>query len=196
MYRVFLTEGNASKLNVTWSREPASLYDSASNFSNNTVISSGSLNASLSLWDLKLHPDFGNYKLQVCSNCTCNSTIFILYLFECDPQKLPQPVDSYHQKVIAETSLPSTLTLYMVFVGLPGTFYSSTSWDHGNSDVCIEPDYNKSHPFNCNRKAYGNCSFTANLYILNPRLSNAGNYTVQATIPGNSSRKATYELGK
>ncbi|CAI8037126.1 hypothetical protein GBAR_LOCUS20768 [Geodia barretti] len=40
---------------------------------------------------------------------------------------------------------------------------------------------------------YGNCSFTANLYIRNPTYKDSGNYTVEAVGTGNSSC-AMYEL--
>ena len=194
MYRVFHTESDVMELNITWTRLPSPLDHSISNFSNHTVFSNSSLNASLTMRDLKVYPDYGNYNVRVCSNCTCANTTFILYLFNCVPENLPQPVQKYQRTVIAETALEATQWLYTAFVGPPGRFYYSTTWSHGSKDVCDEDDPNKSHSFNCTRTAYGNCSFTANLYIRNPTYKDSGNYTVEAVGTGNSSC-AMYELG-
>ncbi|CAI8037127.1 hypothetical protein GBAR_LOCUS20768 [Geodia barretti] len=153
MYRVFHTESDVMELNITWTRLPSPLDHSISNFSNHTVFSNSSLNASLTMRDLKVYPDYGNYNVRVCSNCTCANTTFILYLFNCVPENLPQPVQKYQRTVIAETALEATQWLYTAFVGPPGRFYYSTTWSHGSKDVCDEDDPNKSHSFNCTRTA-------------------------------------------
>jgi hypothetical protein len=197
MYRVFHTKGDVHELNVTWSRYPSELNDSAGRYNVNISFpSSSSLKASITLVDLKLFPDYGSYTVEACSNCTCENTTFVLYLFECDPEKVPQPVALKQTTVIAETSLPSILTLYMVFMeGDDQTFFYTTSWGLGSWEVCHEPN-TTSHTYRCTRTHIGNCSFTANLFVLNPTHESSGNYTVQAIGSGDSSRIATDELGE
>ena len=190
MYRVFHTKGDVGELSTTWNRIPSALDHSTSNFSTNiTVVSNRTLNASLTLWDLKLFPDYGNYNVRVCSNCTCANITFILYLFECEPEDLPEPVLNYSKTVIAETALEATQLLYVVFMGQPNRFYSFTTWSHGSGEICNEGDVNKSHHLNCDRTIHGNCSFTESIY---PQSYVSG---FRKLYSRGSSSQATYELG-
>ena len=203
MYRVFDTKGDTSQLTVEWTRHPSDLDNSTSNFSNHTEVSNGSLNASITVWDLKI-TDFGNYEVVVCSNCTCNSTVFHLYYIECDPQDVPQPYPTFTKKVIAEPALQQIEQLEVTFMGSTSTFDYPTAWDrdHENDDICNESAESdlQSNLFSCNRteNTFGNCSFTANLYIYKPTYTSSGNYTVQAVGGGSggSSQIATYELSE
>ena len=194
MFRAFHTNSNPHKLNITWIREPSSLSQSSGRYKIHSTYSKSSVNASIALWDLKLMPDFGNYTVIACSNCTCNDTTFVLYLFSCDPELVPQPIEQYERTIITETPLPNVVLLYMVFHGNPMGFFYPTSWTHNGGEVCHEDMDSPS--YSCNRTVYSNCSFTANLYIYHPTHKESGNYTVQAIGGGSSSRKATVHIGK
>ena len=200
MYRVFDTKGDTSQLTVEWTRHPSDLDNSTSNFTNHTEVTNSSLNASITVWDLKI-TDFGNYEVMVCSNCTCNSTVFHLYYNKCNPQHVPQPAQTFTKKVIAEPALQQIEQLEVTFMGSTSTFDYPTAWDrdHENDDICNESAESdlQSNLFSCNRteNTFGNCSFTANLYIYKPTYKSSGNYTVQA-VGGGSSQIATYELSE
>ena len=194
MYRKFHTEGDPHELNITWTREPSNLSLSSRRYITKPTYSSGAVKASITLWDLTINPDFGSYTVTACNNCTCNKTVFFLYLFVCDPEVMPQPVEQYERTIIAETSLSNVLHIYIVFEGHPNDFFHSTSWTHNGAEVCHE-DMDSSS-YSCNRTVFGNCSFTANLYIHHPTHKESGNYTVQAIGGGSSSHKATYQIGE
>ena len=194
MYRVFHTNSNPRELSITWTREPARLSQSSGRYKISTTYSDSSVKASIALWDLMLMPDFGSYTVMACSNCTCNKTIFVLYLFSCDPELTPQPVQLYERTAVTEASLPNTLLLYVVFKGNSNGFFYTTSWTHNGVEVCIEDA--DSPPYSCNRTTYGDCSFTANLYIHHPTHKDSGNYTVQAIGGGSASHNATIHVGK
>lgn len=107
MYREFQTEGDPQMLNVTWSRTPCCFYQCFSNSRNSTtLVSSDTLKASLTAYNLKIYPDFGTYVVKACSNCTCNETTFVFFLFNCTQNATPQPAQLFHEKIIAETSIP------------------------------------------------------------------------------------------
>ena len=199
MYRVFITKGNAHKLNITWSREPANLSYSDGRYRNNTIFTDNTVNASITLWNLMSIPDIGKYTITVCSNCTCNQTTFKLKIFPCDPNILPQPIQLYNRTLIAEPSLSGSLKLSVPFHGIPPSLYPHPiDWTYGGNDVCIKDSTaGDAASFSCNSTDTGNCTFTANLYIHHPSHVNSGNYTVQAISDvaiGNDSKKATIEL--
>ena len=194
MYRIFHTEGNPHELNITWVREPSNLSLSSKRCITKPTYSSGAVKASITLWDLMINPDFGSYTVMACNNCTCNETVFFLYLSICNPESMPQPVEQYERTIIAETSLSNVLHVYMIFEGNPNKFFYPTSWTHNDAEVCHE---DKNLPsYSCNRTVYGDCAFTANLYIYHPTHKDSGNYTVQAIGNNQSSQNSTYRIGE
>ena len=197
MYRVFHTEGDPPKVNITWLRKPSSLSLSNGRYHINRTLSNGSIRASITVWDLKLFPDVGSYTVTVCSNCTCNTTTFVLQLFKCDPTALPEPVVQYENINITE-SFSKVLYLYAVFNGSTNTFFYNTDWTHNGKDLCFEGATNKqgSALFTCNRTILGDCLFSANLFITGYTVKNSGNYIVQAIGGGSSSRNSTIHVGE
>ena len=197
MYRIFHTEGNASLLNFTWVREPSKLSYSAGRYYINTTLSRDAVAASITLWDLMLEPDTGSYTVTACSNCTCNKTTFYLELFKCDPEKLPEPVVEYTKKIVtAKPELSGVLYLYAFFNGSTNTFLYTTDWVHNGEDICVGGMVDDEANFSCNRTFFGNCMFTANLYIYDYNSSDSGNYTVRVIGGASSSRNATIHVGK
>ena len=198
MYRVFITNGNPHKLNITWSREPANLSYSDGRYRNSTIFTDNSANASITLWNLMSIPDIGKYTITVCSNCTCNQTTFKLTIFPCDPNILPQPIQLYNRTLIAEPSLSGSLELSVPFHGIPPNLYPyPIDWTYGGKDVCIKDSTaGDAASFSCNSTDTGNCTFSANLYIHHPSHANSGNYTIQVIGSGVASQKATIFLGK
>ena len=197
MYRVFHTDGNPSELNITWRRQPASLSSSSGRYRiNNTTFSDNTAKSSITVWNLMLRPDIGSYTVTACSNCTCSNTTFVLVLFPCDPDLQPQPVEQYVSTAIAEPSLSGSLPLYLWFCGDMSSFYYPTYWRHGGKDVCSEHREDQDSKFSCNRTSYGNCTFTANLYIAHPSHVDSGNYSVRAVGYNAVSNISTFQIGK
>lgn len=195
MYRVFNAVGNPPKVDITWVREPSTLSLSNGRYHINKTLSNGTVRAAITVWDLKLFPDVGKYTVTVCSNCTCNTTTFVLQLFKCDPTLLPQPVDQYRSINITE-SYSKVLHLYTLFNGSTNTFFYPTDWTHNGKDLCTEGTTEQSAVFTCNRTTLGDCLFSANLYINGYTIKNSGNYTVQAIGSGSASRSSTIHVGE
>ena len=195
MYRVFKTVGNPPLVNITWVREPSNLTLSRGRYFINNTLTNGTVRASITVWHLMLFPDLGSYTVTVCSNCTCNNTKFVLTLFECNPQELPQPVEQYKNMNVPNTH-SEVLYLYAVFNGSTSTFFYPTVWTHKGKELCFEGTNMKSATFYCNRTFLGNCMFSANLFIIGYTFKNSGNYSVQAVGSGASSRNATIHVSK
>ena len=160
------------------------------------VLSSGTVTASLTLWNLTLVPDIGSYTVLVCSNCTCNKTTFVLELYKCDPSDIPEPVEGYSRTVVAESFSSGVLHLYVLFHGSTDLFLYMTHWTHDGKEFCMEDATRDPTKFSCNRTLYGNCVFTASLYMLDPSSKYSGNYTVQAIGGGHAGHNATIHVGK
>lgn len=197
MYRLFATEGGFEVFNITWTRQPSDLHYSKGRYIlQNQTFTNGTLEASITIWGLTFSSDLGYYNVTVCSNCTCNRTTFFLHLFDCNPSEaVPQPVRDYQKHVIAETSLSTSLPLYVFFNGSTDTFFYFMLWSFEGDEVCgVKPVPS----FSCDRTLYGSipCAFTANLHIDNPSSQNSGNYTVKVIgSQTTDSRVATYVLG-
>ena len=195
MYRVFATRSDLDELEINWSRSPSPLSDSNRRYEINTTFSAGTVNVSITLWDLMTLPDSGHYTVTVCSNCTCANTTFILSLFECDPDSTPQPTERYYTKAIAETSLPAVLMISVVFVGSTDHFLYDLYWYHKDGVICT-PSSDSEH-FSCKRPTVGNCTFRAKFYIHEPSYMDSGNYTVQVVgRNGHISNNSTYHVGE
>ena len=193
MYRVFHTDSNPHKVNITWRRQPSSLSSSSGRYRINTTFTKSTARASITVWNLMLRPDIGHYTVTACSNCTCNKTTFVLDIYQCDPSIVPQPMEMYNRTVVREPK--GSLYLYLLFHGNTNDFFYVTTWSHDGKDVCDE-DSAASDKFSCNRTLYRNCTFAANLYIYHPSHMDSGNYTVQAIGGGLFSRNATIHVGK
>lgn len=194
MYRHFHTEGDLHELIINWTRVPASLSLSAGRYKTSTNFSVDDIRVSITLWGLMILPDFGRYTVTVCSNCTCANTTYVLRLSECDPDTTPEPVGAHYTKIIAETALTDPLMVYVIFTGSTDSLLYTLYWSRDNHDVC--PTSTNSVLSRCNRTVFGNCTFTANLYIHQPSYKDSANYTVQAVGYDHSSNKSTYDIGE
>lgn len=192
MFRVFVTAANPHELNITWKRYPSDLSNSTGHYKTNTTFTADSANASITLVNLQPIPDFGHYTVTACSNCTCNETTFMLSLWPCDPDRVPQPIQIYNRSVIAEPSLSDSLHLCVYFHGTDSIFYSM-AWTYNGKNICPK---DSSVTFNCKMEPFGKCLLTANLNIFDPSRDKSGTYTVQAVGNGTFSRNATIELSE
>ena len=196
LYQEFVTEGDVSDLNILWSRIPSPLDSSTGSYSiKNHVINNTTLNSSLTLWNIQLIPDEGNYTVAASSNCTSNRTHFLLHVYICEPEKVPRPLNRHNTTAIAEPTLPNVVNLIVKFHGATQVDWSLTDWSFRDTE-CIETTQPPSM-FSCNRTVIATCTFTANLWIPNATAANSGLYTVLAiSTVGESSTNASIDLRK
>ena len=178
VYQIFITEGSASDLQISWNRSPYLLQPRSRYLIDSRVIDDRTLNASLIIWEAQLNPDQGNYTVTAANECTANSTEFYLHFSKCEATQLPKPFQRYNETIIIESPSPNVLHLSVVFHGPVDLTVSVTAWNF-ESIQCVETGC-PPNMFRCNRTIINSSIFTADLWIYNASYASTGQYTVRA----------------
>ena len=182
-YQIFNTESLAKELNISWVRHPGNLSLSKNYSTSDILLNDHTLNASLTIFNAQPRPDEGIYIVTASSNCTSNTTEFYLQMSICNVTAVPEPLappNETNVTVISELALSSELHIRISFHGPPGAGWSNTNWMYGSNVICVENSFLPNPMIHCNRTDFGNCTFTADLWISKPSHVNSGTYIVNA----------------
>ena len=178
VYQIFLTEGSAGDLNISWSRSPYPLQPQSRYHIDSHVINDRTLNASLIIRGAQLKPDQGNYTVTAANECMANSNKFYFQFSTCEAAQLPKPFQQYNETIITESPSPNVIHLSVAFHGPVDLSVSVTAWNF-ESIQCVETG-SPPNMFRCNRTIIDSSIFTADLWIYNASYTSTGQYTVQA----------------
>ena len=157
------------------------------------------VNASITMYDLQGEIDYGDYKINVSTNCSSSEMIFQLTIDQCGIGDIPRPIQpNLEPLIVPEGSGQGALTWKYAFFGdnklTDYTFHITKSGD----TVCDESSRGYHDHFNCTRDTLGQCNVTITAHIQNYTHKDSGEYCAAAYPTGgpNPGNDSCLKLGR